>query len=220
MKSGAPRTLTFQPSGFTAIVPVGAAARADKYASQMMDDGELRYLAGTSLSFAWTSNALVVEIGSYAGLTAAFVAETLAEAGRANPVLSIDPFERVPNTRKNPQGKYKRYLRTMRERGLENRCLPLVAYSHDAAAVVPDRVGLLIIDGNHEYESVARDLALFAPKVLPGGFIFLDDHTETYPGVVKAVEGFVDATPDFELLHQTYFAILRRREESGTADTE
>ena len=176
----------------------------------MMDDGELRYLAGIVLAFPWSPGELVVEIGSYSGMTAAFVAETLAEAGLDNRVLSIDPFERVPHTRKNPQGKYKGYLRTMQERGLEDRCLPLVAYSQDAAVVVPDRVGLLIVDGNHEYESVAQDLALYASKVLPGGFIFLDDHTETYPGVIKAVADFGDSGSGFELIHQTYFAILRR----------
>jgi cephalosporin hydroxylase len=204
------RTLTFQPSGFTAAVPVDAQTRADAYASRMMDDGELRYLAGVVLAFPWAPDGLVVEIGSYSGMTAAFVAETLAAAGLDNRVMSIDPFERVPHTRKNPKGRYKRYLKTMQDRGLEHRCLPLVAYSQDAAAVVPDRIGLLIIDGNHEYESVAGDLALYSPKVLPGGFVFLDDYTETYPGVVRAVEEFVDSSPGFELLHQTYFAVLRR----------
>ena len=125
----------------------------------MMDDGELGCLAGVALAFPWSRDSLVVEIGSYAGETAAFVAETLAEAGHGNPVLSIDPFERVSGSRLNPKGKYRRYMRTMRSRGLQDRCHALVAYSHEAAVVVPDRIGLLIIDGNHEYESVARTLA-------------------------------------------------------------
>lgn len=211
MERGSGRTLTFQPSGFQATVPAAAGGRADRYSSKMMDDGELRYLAAVTLAFPWTDDALVVEIGSYTGHTAAFVAETLDDAGHPNPVLSIDPFERVPHTRKNPQGKYRRYLRTMRERGLEGRCLPLVAYSQDAAAVVPDRIGVLIVDGNHEYESVARDLALYGAKVLPGGFVFIDDHTAAYPGVVTATAEHLAAHPDFELLHRSYFAILRRR---------
>lgn len=210
MENGAGRTLTLQPSGFQAGLPGHAADRADIYASRMMDDGELRYLAAVALAFPWSLEALVVEIGSYAGLTAAFVAETLEAGGHGNHVLSIDPFERVPHTRKNPKGKYKRYLRTMQEHGLEDRCLALVAYSQDAAVVVPDRIGLLIIDGNHEYESVARDLALYSPKVLPGGFIFLDDYTETYPGVVQATNEFLEADTGYELLHQSYFAIVQR----------
>lgn len=91
--------LTFQPSGFQTVVTASAAARADAYSSAMMDDGELRYLAAIVGSLDWTPDDLVVEIGSYAGMTAAFIAETLAEAGHQNKVLSIDPFERVARTR-------------------------------------------------------------------------------------------------------------------------
>lgn len=204
------QNLKFSPSGFRAMVPPSAAHRADAYSSDMMDDGELRYLAAVALAYQWAPDDLVVEIGTYAGTTAAFVAETLAEAGHLNKVLSIDPFERVSHTRLNPGGKYRRYVRTMRQRGLEDRCLPLVAYSHDAAPAVTARIGLLIIDGDHEHASVSRDLALYAPKVRSGGFIFLDDHTDTYPGVVRATSEFVGQDHGFELLHQSYFAILRR----------
>ena len=204
------RTLRFKPSGFEVAVPGSVVARAKQDGSGMMDDGELRCLAGVALAFPWQPEALVVEIGSYAGTTAAFVAETLAEAGHDNPVLSIDPFERVSGSGLNPQGRYRRYLKTMRSRGLQERCHALVGYSHDVAVAVPDRIGLLIIDGNHEFESVARDLSLYAPKVLPGGFILLDDHTDTYPGVVRATAEYLQADSRFRLLHQSYFAILQR----------
>ena len=186
------------------------AKRAAKYSSDMMDDGELSCLAGAALAFPWTPEAIVVEIGSYHGMTAAFVAESLYDAGHLNHVLSIDPFERAPTSPGNPAGQYSAYLKTMRNRGLEDRCIPLVAFSHQAAPVVPDRVGLLIVDGNHDYDSVTQDLALFAPKVLPGGFIFLDDHTDSYPGVIRATAEFLTSHPDFALLHESWFAILRR----------
>ena len=204
------QTLRFNPSGFQAVVPESAAARADDYSSDMMDDGELRYLAAVALAYPWGAGELVVEIGSYSGLTAAFVAVTLGEAGFENKVLSLDPFERVPHTRLNPAGKDSRYLRIMHQHGLQDRCMPLVAYSHHAVTAVPARIGLLIVDGNHEYESVALDLALYGPKVRPGGFIFLDDHTQAYPGVVSATSEFVTQENGFELLHQSYFAVLRR----------
>jgi hypothetical protein len=204
------RTLRFQPSGVEVDIPASVVVRARRDGSGMMDDGELRCLAGVALAFPWSPEALVVEIGSYAGTTAAFVAETLAEAGFANPVLSIDPFERVSGSRLNPRGRYRLYLKTMRSRGLQDRCHALVGYSHDVAVAVPNRIGLLIIDGNHESESVALDLSLYAPKVLSGGFILLDDHTETYPGVVRATAEYLQADSRFRLLHESYFAILQR----------
>lgn len=207
--------LTFSPSGFVATIPDAAEKRASEYSSGMMDEAELSCLAGVALAYLWSPAALVVEIGSFEGATAAFLAETLQDAGHENPIVSIDPFERAPTSPGNPDGSYEKYLQNMRDRGLEDRCLPLVGFSQHAAAAVPDRIGLLIVDGNHEYESVERDLALYAPKVLPGGFIFLDDYTEEYPGVVRAVDEFVVGNPGFLLLHQDYFVILQRSEPGG-----
>lgn len=205
------KNLRLQPSKREVTLTPASRQRADAYASGMMDDGELKFLAAVAHAFTWSEDDIAVEIGSHSGRTAAFLAETLAEIGCPNVVLSIDPFERVSKDRLNPQGKYRRYVKTMRERGLQDRCVALVGYSHHVAPAVADRIGLLLVDGNHEYSSVSRDLALFAPKLLPGGFVFLDDYTNTYPGVVKATEEFVAAAPDFKLLHRSYFAILQRR---------
>lgn len=202
--------LTFTPSGFVATIPETVVKRADEYSSVMMDNAELSCLAGAALAFPWTPDALAVEIGSYEGTTAAFLAESMFDAGHLNHIISIDPFERAPTSPGNPAGKYEVYLKTMHDRGLEDRCVPLVAFSHHAAPAVPDRIGFLIVDGNHEFESVQQDLALYAPKVLPGGFIFLDDYTEAYPGVVRATDEFVEASADFTLLHKSWFAILQR----------
>ena len=206
----AARTLRLQPSGRELALSQASLERANASASGMMDDGELKFLAAAQ-AYDWSPDDIAVEIGSHTGRTAAFLAETLAEVGASNVVLSIDPFERVSGSRLNPRGKYRRYLKTMRDRGLEDRCVPLVGFSHQVASTVADRVGLLLVDGNHEYESVQLDLAHFAPKVLSGGFVFLDDYTGTYPGVVKATEEFVAANADFALLHRSYFAILTRR---------
>ncbi|MGI9610007.1 MAG: class I SAM-dependent methyltransferase, partial [Acidimicrobiia bacterium] len=141
MDEDRPATLVFNSAGLEVEIPASAVRRSRRDASDMMDDGELKALAAVALSFPWQPEAFVVEIGSYAGATAAFVAETLVEAGHGNRVLSIDPFERVKRTLNNPQGKYRRYQKTMRRRGLENRCLPLIGYSQDAAAVVGDHIG-------------------------------------------------------------------------------
>ncbi len=37
-------------------------------------------------------------------------------------------------------------------------------------------IGLLHIDGNHEYEQVAADARAWTPRVKPGGFIVFDDY--------------------------------------------
>jgi hypothetical protein len=110
----------------------------------------------------------------------------------------------------NPQGHYAAYLENVTAAGFEDRCLPLVAFSRDAAAVVPARIGLLVIDGSHHYPAVRADFELYAPKMLPGGLIFVDDYTSGYPDVVRATDEFLAAERTFERLHQTYFVIARR----------
>jgi hypothetical protein len=67
--------------------------------------------------------------------------------------------------------------------------------SREAAAVFPDAsLDWVYIDGNHLYEHVRSDLALYAPKVKPGGLVAGDDYGEAgwwEDGVTRAVDEFV-----------------------------
>ena len=51
----------------------------------------------------------------------------------------------------------------------------VVLRSSPAAAFVPNGIGLLLVDGGHDYEVCKEDLCLYAPKVVPGVVIALDD---------------------------------------------
>jgi predicted O-methyltransferase YrrM len=63
----------------------------------------------------------------------------------------------------------------------------IVALSADAAPSVRD-VDFVFIDGNHAKEFVAQDVALYWPKVKPGGF--LSGHDYNQEGVKSAVNEF------------------------------
>ena len=77
--------LVFDPSGFQAEIPEEVAALAEAYGSGMMDHAELTHLAAAALAYEWTPDAIVVEIGSFTGLTAAFLAQALGAVGRQTP---------------------------------------------------------------------------------------------------------------------------------------
>lgn len=49
-----------------------------------------------------------------------------------------------------------------------------IAQCNSDAFPVPDDIGLLRVDGNHG-EQALRDVERFAPKVVRGGYVFLDD---------------------------------------------
>jgi hypothetical protein len=61
--------------------------------------------------------------------------------------------------------------------------------SAKAAELVPDGLDLVFIDGDHSYESVKQDIALWEPKVRPGGIIAGHDYCyQHFPQVIKAVD--------------------------------
>ena len=67
--------------------------------------------------------------------------------------------------------------------------------SDEAAAAFPDAsFDWVYVDGNHLYDYVRSDLALYDPKVKPGGLIAGDDYGDAgwwEDGVTRAVDEFV-----------------------------
>jgi hypothetical protein len=204
--------LALTPSGRVVDLPDQAQRLAETYRSKMMDAAELLHLAATLSLYPWDERAIVVEIGAYTGQTTVFMAQVLQLLKKRVPILSIDPFERAQPDPLNPQGVYAAYLENMRKHKVENLCLPLVAFSQYAAAVVPERIGVLIVDGSHHYPIVSQDLALYTIKVLPGGLVFLDDYVPAYPGVMRAADEYLTPERSFRILHKTYFVIAQRME--------
>src|SRR5687767_7225179 len=147
-------TIAFNQTGRRVHLPDAVRQWAKTLASGMMDESELAYLAATLSAYPWDGRSVVVEIGAYVGSTSAFMAKVLRRLGHRVPILSIDPFERAVPGPIDPQGVYAEYLKTIHEHWVENVCLPLVAFSKDAAPAVPDTIGVLVVDGGHEYPIV------------------------------------------------------------------
>jgi hypothetical protein len=58
---------------------------------------------------------------------------------------------------------------------------------------------------------VKADLELYIPKVVPGGYVFLDDYGPAYPDVIRAIDEYLPAHPEIEVLMKSYYVILQRR---------
>lgn len=68
----------------------------------------------------------------------------------------------------------------------------LIETSEQASRRFADRtVGLVYIDGLHDYESVRRDIELWMPKVHSGGILSGHDYCNDHPGVMKAVQEMI-----------------------------
>jgi predicted O-methyltransferase YrrM len=202
--------LIYSPSGRTADLPDQTRNLAEEFHTSMMDSNELLYLAGVLSLYPWNGEAIVVEIGAYAGQTTVFMVKVLQLLQKHVSILSIDPFERAVSDSTNPRGNYSAYLKKIRHHNVEDTCLALVAFSEQAAAVVPEKIGVLVVDGSHRYPDVTKDLSLYVPKLLPGGLIFVDDYIPAYPGVMRAVDEYLGSTSALEIVHKTYFVVAQR----------
>lgn len=204
--------LSLNLTGESLELPEAVDELGRRYASEMLDAHELHYIAAALCAYPWSlaSDSIVVEIGAYRGGTTVFMAEVLQLLGSRARILSIDPFELCTPDPVNPQGQYAAYLEQVRREGFERTCLPLVGFSADAAVLVPERVGVLVVDGDHRYAGVRSDLELHCAKLRPGGLVFIDDYAPVYPDVVRATDEFFATASGLTLLHKSYFALARR----------
>lgn len=77
---------------------------------------------------------------------------------------------------------------------------------------------LLIIDADHSYEGVKRDMIVWLPKVAPGGYVFFHDYSasgtefadqEQYPGVALAIAMYLPK--DYTTVARVGTAIVFRK---------
>jgi hypothetical protein len=132
-----------------------------------------------------------VEIGVYRGRSLLPIALLFRTIGSGTAIgidpwqveaaLQFDDHEIGPAvndwTRIQPwDATYESVIGRIRDWDLDRYCQLLRMKSGDAASLIHDHsVGLVHIDGNHDQAQVQRDVELYAPKLVPGGFLVLDD---------------------------------------------
>jgi predicted O-methyltransferase YrrM len=132
----------------------------------------------------------IVEIGSWMGLSTAWLATGSKEAGREH-VHAIDVFDGGPTLKDNDvirdEGTtYHHFTGNLEKLGLFDYVEPTIAESSAAAQRwTGGAIRLLFIDGDHRYAAVKQDFDLWSPHVAVGGYVVLDDAIETYPGVLQ-----------------------------------
>ncbi len=155
----------------------------------------------------------IVEIGSWQGRSTIWLAAGAA-AGRGARVFAIDPHV---GTSLRREGESTEHLlrRNLARAGVDDRVEVVVATSEQAAAGWRGPISLLWIDGDHEYESVRRDLELWEPHLLPDAVVALHD-TFVWPGPERLVrERLVRSGRYTGFLHAETTTAARRCERLG-----
>lgn len=136
--------------------------------------------------------AIFVEVGSWAGKSAAFMGVEIVNSGKPIKLYCVDPFyDGGPDLRETEHAKlhtdiplYDQFLANIAP--VQQVIVPMRMLSVDAAARFNDRtVSFVMIDGDHSYDAVRDDIRAWLPKLRPGGIIAGDDYG--WPGVMQAV---------------------------------
>ena len=111
---------------------------------------------------------VVVEIGSYKGLSTLCMARGLAARGGGGRIVSIDP---------HLHGTEREFRRNLERFGVAARVDVIVEPSSEAAGRLA-RARAVFIDGDHAEASADADFRAWLPHIEPGGFIAMHDSTE------------------------------------------
>jgi hypothetical protein len=185
----------------------------------MLDANELLHIAAALVSYPWEKGGFVVEIGAYLGTTTVFMAKVLDTINSRAKILSIDPFEQFRPGPLNPQGIYSSYLHSIRSHGVADRCKVMPAFSGEVAEFIANDISMLVIDGDHHYPAVSKDLALYSSKVREGGYVFVDDYGPSYPDVVRAIDEFFMADGEFIVHAKDHFVLGQRPVKTRSSKT-
>ena len=172
----------------------------------------------------------VIEIGSFAGLSLNHIIHMMRQAGRSNPVFSVDEWHfegsgtsLIPGSsvqfadyRNHAIESFRRNLLLFHSDRLPNH---IVSSSDEffrlwtqkaqsveffgRVTVLGGPISLAYIDGAHTYEQSRRDFENVDRFLLPGGFVIFDDSAEGSGWGSHRTAREAAARPDYELVART-----------------
>jgi hypothetical protein len=119
---------------------------------------------------------VVVEVGSWLGLSTRHLAKTIPEDGV---VYAVDHWMGSPNEDNSIfdiPNLYRQFLSNVIHEHLTDKIIPMKMSSAEAAAILKIKPDLIYIDATHEFTSVFYDLILWFPFVKGHGVLCGDDY--------------------------------------------
>lgn len=160
--------------------------------------------------------AVLVEIGSYCGRATVAMGLTAHSVGRDDVrIISVDE----PSIGPAPGGGSARDM--LRSQLAEHGLAGMVVYApEDDPTPWLHTSQFALIDGKHDYASICEDVAKYAPRIGPAGYLVFHDYADYCPDVQRFVnEMLLDEACPFEFVAHagTLIAFVRR---TGTSDEQ
>ena len=116
---------------------------------------------------------LIVEIGSWKGKSTVALARGLAK-GIDEKVYAIDPHS-ILSEEGYFEDTTREFLANLKHAAVEDRVVPMMMTSEEAAKDWNKPIRLLWIDGDHRYASARLDFTLWEPFLVEGGILAMHD---------------------------------------------
>lgn len=149
---------------------------------------------------------VIVEIGSYRGLSTAALARGSLQ-GAGTPVYAIDPHEHVDRNAQTGEVVWRydsrdqrAFLKNMWLAGVAQIVRPICLLSGEAVAGWNKPISLLWIDGNHEYQAARKDFEMWERFLVLGGILAFHDSIDPGRGPYRVVR---------EILAEGRFSLTR-----------
>ncbi len=123
----------------------------------------------------------IVEIGSWKGRSTIWLAKGSKSAKREK-VYAIDPH--IGSYENNKENTFKEFKQNIKDAGIDDHVVPIVAKAEDVAKKWNKLVRLLWVDGSHNYEDVKRDVLIWEKFLVYVGMIDLH-YTVIREGPIK-----------------------------------
>lgn len=130
----------------------------------------------------------IVEIGSWKGRSTTWLALGSAQGSRCT-VIAIDPHTGSEEHRADgvDSATFGEFTANVERNGVAALVQPLLTTSSEAARDFDRPIGLLFVDGAHDYASVSTDIANWRPKLQPGAAVAFHDMSASWPETWRAV---------------------------------
>jgi len=165
---------------------------------------------------------IIVEVGTWKGLSASIMGKTLKEMGKDFRIICIDTWLGAPEfwtwgINENIRGGslklkngyptvYETFTKNMKAVNLDDVIVPLPVSSLVGADILKYyniKADMIYIDAAHEYESVKQDIIKFKEILTPNGTIFGDDYSASWIGVKRAVD---ETLPKREVYGEVWYS--------------
>lgn len=181
------------------LTPANAKVIDDTFGRHIgVKDTDARRLAWLAAQI--PAGGVIVEIGSFWGRSAGYMASAMPEGAT---LFCVDRWPNMADMNK--------FRKNIARIWLSERVAPLRGDSVEVSQTWDKPIDLLYIDGNHTYAGVRNDFHSYAPFVKHGGLIAFHDYgAKSWPGVKHFVDETV--TIDFDKLgvHQLIWSGRKR----------